>query len=160
MCEVSQEGCGRHGEEPATFGAQCTGDHLIRQRGLDSEEDAEFEGASSSLMLCDRGTYWLDCYPDATRSLDNTVEAFKQWAGPQEKVQSFHCDSAHELISAARERGRRCATATTGVPQTNGLAERMARKKQRGRTLQYRPIWAVRQMVATGNRSILFSPHH
>ncbi len=36
------------GERPTQLGAQCTGDHLIRQRGLDSEEDAEFEGASSA----------------------------------------------------------------------------------------------------------------
>ncbi len=104
------------GERSTKFGAQRTGDHLIRQRGLDSEEDAEFEGASSALMLYDRGTDWLDCYPAATRSLDNTVEAFKQWAGPKEKAQSFHCDNAHELIGAARKCGWRCATATTVVP--------------------------------------------
>ncbi len=36
------------GERPTKLGAQCTGDHLIRQRGLDSEEDTEFEGASSA----------------------------------------------------------------------------------------------------------------
>ena len=82
------------------------------------EEDAEFEGASSALMMCDRGTDWLGCYPAATRSHDNTVEAFKQWAGPKEKAQSFHCDNAHELVGAAWKCGWRCATATTGVPQT------------------------------------------
>ncbi len=83
-------------------------------------------------VLYDRGTDWLDCYPAATRSLDNTVEAFKQWAGPKEKVQSFHCDNAHELIGAAQEFGWRIATATTGVPQTNGLTERMVRKSKEG----------------------------
>ncbi len=77
------------GEWPTQFGVQCTGDHLIRQRGLDSEEDADFDGANSALTLCDRGTDWLGCYPAATRSLDNAVEAFKQWAGPKEMYNPF-----------------------------------------------------------------------
>ena len=77
------------GESPMQFGAQCTRCHRIRQRGLDSEEDAEFEGANSALMLYDRGTDWLGCYPAATRSLENTVEAVKQWSGLKEKAQSF-----------------------------------------------------------------------
>ncbi len=81
----AQEGVVDMGERPTTLGAQCTGDHLTGQRGLDSEEDAEFEGASPALVLCDRGTDWLGCYPAATMSLDNTVEAFKQWAGLKEK---------------------------------------------------------------------------
>ena len=70
------------GEAPTKFGVQCTGDHLIRQRGLESEIDAFYEDANSALMLYDRGTDWLDCYPSATRLIEHTVEAFKQWAGP------------------------------------------------------------------------------
>ena len=120
------------GETLTTFGAQCTGDHLIRQRGLESEDDASYEGANSALVLYDRGTDWLDCYPSATRSIEHTVEAFKQWAGSKEKIQAFYCDNAHELIGAARKCGWRCATATTGIHQTNGLAERMVRKSKEG----------------------------
>ena len=114
------------GEKPKKFGAQCTGDHLVRQRGLESEDDASYEGANSALVLYDRGTDWLDW------SIEHTVEAFKQWAVSKEKIQAFYCDNAHELIGAARKRGWRCATATTGIPPTNGLAERMVRRGKEG----------------------------
>ena len=147
------------GERPKQFGVQCTGDHLIRQRGLDSEEDAEFEGANAAFMLYDRGTDWLDCYPAATRSLDSTVEAFKQWAGPEEKVQSLHCDNAHELIGAARKRGWRCATATTGVPQINSPAERMVRKSKEGGRCSIVQSGLCGKLVDNGNKNI-FPPQH
>ena len=120
------------GEKPTKFGAQGTGDHLNRQRGLESDDDASYEGANSALVPYDRGTDWLDCYPSATRSTEHTVEAFKQWAGSKEKIQAFYCDHAHEIIGAARKRGWRCATATMGIPQTNGHAERMVLKGKEG----------------------------
>jgi hypothetical protein len=64
--------------------------------------------------------------------MEHAVEAFKQWAGPKDKIQAFYCDNAHELVGAARKCGWRCATAITGIPQTNGLAERMVRKGKEG----------------------------
>ena len=85
----TQEGVIDMGEKPTKFGAQCTGDHLIRQRGLDSGEGANFEGANSALEHFDRGTDWLDCFPAATRSIDLTVEAFKQGDGQKEKIKAF-----------------------------------------------------------------------
>ncbi len=48
------------GEAPTKFGVKRIGDHLIRQRGLDSEYDVVFEDANSALMLYDRGTDRLD----------------------------------------------------------------------------------------------------
>ncbi len=116
------------GEAPTKLGAQCTGEHLTRQRGLGSEGDAFYDDANSALMLYDRGTDWLDCYPSATRSIEHTV----QWAGPKYKIQGFHCDNAQELVGAARNFGWRCATATTGIPLTSGLAERLVRKGKEG----------------------------
>ena len=136
------------GEKPAKSGAQCTGDHLTRQRGLGSDDDASYEGANSALALYDRGTDWLDCYPSATRSIEYTFEAFKQWVGLQEKMQALHCDNAHELVGAARKCGWRCATATTGIPQTNGHVERMVRKSKEGRAMQCRPVEIEWQVVA------------
>ena len=70
MCEVSlrckiqrrqkrRKGRVDMGEAPTKFGVQCTGDHLIRQRGLESDSDATYEDANSALVLRDRGpTGW------------------------------------------------------------------------------------------------------
>ena len=105
------------GERLTQFGAQCTGDHLIRQRCLDSEEDAELEGASSALMLYDRGpTGWIFTQLQQGR-LTTPPKHSSSGLDLRKKAQSSHCDNAHELIGAARKRGWRCATATTGVPR-------------------------------------------
>ena len=95
------------GEAATNIDARCTRDHFIRQRGLKSERDAFFDDANSALMLYGRGADWLGCYPSATRSIEQTVEAFKQWAGPKENIQAFSCDNAHELVGAARKCGPR-----------------------------------------------------
>ncbi len=79
------------GEAPTELGAQCTGDHFTRQRGLGSEGDAFYDDANSALLLYDPGTDWLGCNPSATRSIEHTVEAFKQWTGP---IQTEHRPSA------------------------------------------------------------------
>ena len=53
------------------------------------------------------------------------------FAGTHE-VQSFYCDNSAKLAAAARELGWMHPTSTPGVPQTNGLAERMVRSAKEG----------------------------
>ncbi len=56
----------------------------------------------------------------------------QHFAGSKNKVQSFDCDNAPELIAAATALKWRLATATTGMPQTNGVAENCVRKTKEG----------------------------
>ena len=60
------------------------------------------------------------------------MEAFQHFAGPRDKIKSFYCDNAPELISAARGLNWRLSTATTGMPQTNGVAENCVRTTMDG----------------------------
>ena len=86
--------------------------------------------------MYDRATSWLACYPAATKSAVHCLEAFKDFEGPQKKVKSFYCDNAPELKKACRHLGWGRPSATTGIHETNGLAERMVRKvKDGGRCL-------------------------
>ncbi len=55
-----------------------------------------------------------------------------QLAGPKDKIASFYCDNAPELVSGARALHWRLATATTGMPQTNGVAENCVRWTKEG----------------------------
>ena len=128
------------GEALTKLGARCTGDHLTRQRGLGSEGDAFYDDANSALMIYDRGADWLGCYPSATRSIEHTVEAFKQWAGPKENMQAFYSDNAHELVGAARKCGWRCATAATRIPPDQWSRRTNGSQRQRGRTMQSCPV--------------------
>ena len=56
----------------------------------------------------------------------------QHFAGPKDKIQSFYSDNAPELVSSARGLGWRMSTSTTGMPQTNGVAEHCVRKTKEG----------------------------
>ena len=56
----------------------------------------------------------------------------QHFAGPKDKIQSFYCDNAPELVSSARGLGWRISTATTGMPQTNSVAESAVRRTKEG----------------------------
>ena len=118
---------------PGKFGEQVTGDHLIRNgRGEVGEEDPNFPNGTVEVVLYDRGTQWLAVYPKTTKTTYHTIEAMQHFCGPKDRIASFYCDNAPELVSAARALKWRLSTATTGMPQTNGVAENCVRRTKEG----------------------------
>ncbi len=115
---------------PVKLGAQVAADHLIRKD--DGEEDDGIPTDTVAVVLLDRGTGWIDVYPKGYKSTEHTVEAFQHIAGAKDKATRFYCDDAPELKAAARECAWRISTATTGQPQTNGVAERSVRTVREG----------------------------
>jgi hypothetical protein len=131
------------GEKPTVFGQQTTGDHFIRQRRLPGssskdEDDGEtlfhedFPGASTGVVFFDRATTALYVYPKCTKSTEDTLEACRMFEGPTKPVKSFYSDNSPELLSASKHMKWSHATSTPGIPQRNGLAERMVRKVEEG----------------------------
>jgi len=136
------------GPKPTEFGEQVTGDLLIKNKRNVTDVIIDDEGevderpneadldvsdlANSALVLYDRGTQWLECYPKASRSHEHIVEAMQDFTKPTDNIQQFYCDNGGELESASRQLGWRRPTSTPGVPQTNGLAERCIRKVKEG----------------------------
>jgi len=74
----------------------------------------------------------LAVYPQATKTAYHTVEAMQHFCGPKGRIASFYCDKAPELVTPARACKWRLSTATTGMPQTNGVAERSVRTVKEG----------------------------
>jgi hypothetical protein len=127
---------GVDGECPDKFGIQCTGDHLINRRKDNFvaqlyEEDSEFPSATTAVVFYDRGSKWHACYPKATKTTEDTVEAMQSFQGDN-PIHSFYSDNSKELSAAAKYMHWKHPTATPGVPQTNGLGERAVRTVKEG----------------------------
>ena len=121
---------------PPEWGLSVTGDHLLQTRKENFEGsfyvgDEEIPCSTTAVVLFDRGTGDLGCFPKATRTTEDTIAAFQAFAGTH-AVKSFYCDNAGELTAAALQLGWMNPTSTPGVPQTNGLAERMVRTVKEG----------------------------
>ena len=119
------------GERPVKFGQQVTADHFICKDGA-GDGDEFFPNATCALVILDRATDWVSCYPKATKTYEDTVEALLHFAGPSVRVKSLYADNAPELRQAAKKLGWGFPTATPGQPQSNGLAERTVRKVKEG----------------------------
>ena len=118
---------------PRKFGDQVTGDHFIKNgSGSVEEEDPNFPSDTVAVVLFDRATRWLAVYPKSTKTTYHAIQALQHFAGPQDKIKSFYCDNAPELIAAATALHWRLSTATTGMPQTNGVAENCVRRTKEG----------------------------
>ncbi len=73
---------------PEKLAAQVTADHLIEIDG--GEEDDGIPIDTVVVVLLDRGTGWIDVYPEGSKSTEHTVEAFQHFAGPKAKLQVFN----------------------------------------------------------------------
>ena len=103
-------------EIPKEWGLSIPGDHLINKRiqnltGTYFVGDEEIPCATAAVVLYDRGTKELECFPKATRAEIHTEEAFRQFSGNR-PVKSFYCDNAQELSNAARALGWMNPTST------------------------------------------------
>ncbi len=56
----------------------------------------------------------------------------QHFCGPKDRRASFYCDNAPELVMSARACKWRLSAATTGMPLTNGVAERSVRTDKEG----------------------------
>ena len=88
--------------------------------------DEEIACATTTAVMIDVGTGEIQCYPKATRSEEDTIQAFQRFAGGR-PVKYFYCDNAPELMKAAKKMSWMLDTSTPGVPQKNALAERCVR---------------------------------
>ena len=115
-------------EKPSCFGDLVTADHIV----LGKEEEISRHDDTCALVILDRFTRWLDCFPLPNRSAESTEDALNKFIGPKQKVKRFYTDCSAELIAAARALGWKHDTATPQRPQTNGVAERAVRRVLEG----------------------------
>jgi len=106
---------------PTRFGQLITADHMVM-----GPTDAGLRGERTALVVLDRGTGWLSCYPLPDKTSEAALAALQDFVG-NTAVERFYSDNAPELVSAAQALGWTRERATPGRPQTNRVAERAVR---------------------------------
>ncbi len=86
----------------------------------------------------------------------------QQVVGTEDKIRKFNCDNARGLIAGARHCMWRIVTATAGMLQTNGVAERAVRAvKEGGRCgIVKSGFFALPNLVAYRLIALLFLEGH
>jgi hypothetical protein len=116
------------GERPALFGEQLTADHIVAQ----SLEDQSMDGDRDAVVITDRATGFLDCYPVRSKSAEDAYKAFQEFLGPRVFPLLVYTDNSQELIRALTDLGVVHEKALPYRPQSNGVAERAVRRVLEG----------------------------
>ena len=106
------------GPPPTRFGVQVTADHILSR----SDRSEGITGELDALLIYDRGTTWIDCYPVKTQSPHDVYTKFLSFIGPLQEVQYVHTDDSRALKAALDELKDAHDSSTPGRPKTNGVA--------------------------------------
>ena len=90
---------GALGPRPDNFAQQLTADTLIAC----SEQNIGLDDEANGLVMTDRATTWLDCFPTGSRSADDAYESFVEFAGENRWCGKLHTDGAAEFVKAAKD---------------------------------------------------------
>jgi hypothetical protein len=87
------------GPAPESFGDQVTADHIESR----SEASQGLTGEKNALVLLDRTTGYIECFPLGTKSSGDAWDAFKEFLGPGGYIRSLYTDDSPELIKTAKD---------------------------------------------------------
>ena len=123
------------GPPPKEFGDQVTADHIISR----SARSESITGALDSLLIYDRATRWIDCYPVRSQGANDVYNRFLQFIGPWQKVKYVYTDDSAALKAALAELKICNDSSVLGQPKTNGIAERQVKEVVHGiRTILFK----------------------
>ena len=130
------------GERPKEFGDQITADHIVVSSeasvgiGFVAGNEGLTENQTCALVIKDRATGWIGCYPLPNKSAESARNSFVDFLGPNGKAKLVHTGNSGELIKAIADLGYAHQRALPHTPQMNGVAERAVRDVvEGGRTL-------------------------
>ena len=66
------------GPVPESWGDQATADHIVSR----SEASQGLTGEKNALVLLDRATWYIECFPLGTKSSGDAWDAFNEFLGP------------------------------------------------------------------------------
>ena len=162
------------GPAPEKFGDQCTADTLVSKNKQSRGEcpDATLARKMATVMpdmthaivFLDEACEYLFFAPDARRDVRAARKAFRNFAGPKQKIHQFYSDNAPELIRAAEDMDWVHPTSTPYRSTTNARIERKVEHVEEGtRTTLCRSGMPVRTWPLAGDyfcNASNFTPHN
>ena len=127
QCRSSPEKTADALPTPTKFAQALTLDHKTL-----NEEIASRDHDQNICVILDRATYWLQAYPDKSKSAQATKYALQRFLGPQQKAEHVYSDNSHEIRIACEELGFSHDTSTPHRSETNGIAENAVKKVKEG----------------------------
>ena len=110
---------------PGKFGELVNIDHIVAH----SPEAMGLTGERDALVIVDRYSGYIECYPLESKTADDAHGALVDFFGTDRPVDVYiWSDSAHELIKAVGSLKVSHGKATPGRHQANGYCERVVRK--------------------------------
>ena len=119
------------------FGDRVTADTIV----LRNAKDRGIHGENNAIVLFDFATGWLDYIPVKSRNTDEAVRAINAFRGPEARIKQSYTDKAPEFGLACSKLGACSATATPGMPRTNGIASAAANNAVLMRTANGSATW-------------------
>ncbi|MCP4243319.1 MAG: transposase family protein, partial [bacterium] len=105
-----------------------TADHIVSH----SPVSMGIQGERAALVVKDRGTGWLSCYPVKDKSGDLARQALQHFRGSRNNVRLVYTDGSLELKQAVAGLGLPHGQSLPERPETNGVAERAVRSVLEG----------------------------
>ena len=175
MKKVHARRCKEHdGPAPVKFGDQVTADTLVSKNKQSRGECPDITLArklatvaadmTHAILFLDEATELMFFAPDARRDVRAARKAFRNFAGPQQKIQQFYSDNAPELVRAAEDLEWIHPTSTPFRSTNNGRIERKIQHVEEGiRTVLSRSGMPVRTWPLAGDyfcNAHNFMPHN
>ncbi len=111
--------------------------------------------SARALVMYDKGTEWLACYPTMNRTTEETEKMVQHFVGADEQTRTFYSDNAPELLEAVQALGWRHLTSLPYRPKTIGLVERQVKSAIEGGAGVVVASWVARQVVEQGLSMLL-----
>ena len=84
------------GPRPVEFGDEITADHIIAEADI----SRGMGGHKEALVVLDRATRWIDCYPLRTKTWEDVLKSLIDFRDPRDVVKLVYSDNAGEIIKA------------------------------------------------------------
>ena len=106
------------------FGDVITADHKVLSEGCESRNNHQY-----AVVVQDLATQWVQSYPCKTKETQRSLQKFLE---PERKPKVIYTDNSLEIGKAREDLSWNHCTSTPHRSETNGIAERAARRVKEG----------------------------